>query len=448
MKLLEPHEHLNSRHGLGRPQKLTWFNAAPIVAVAVGMGVLVVIVTMAAGTPVAFEAETGTLAGGASTTTVSGASGGSAVKFAAAGTPTPTPVGAITHGEQLTTSMVGYTALGVTQAQLQTVNPGSTRISTYPGNAFPSWIPTTPYVYNNNASNHGGIVPAGGMTIDGFFVPAGTWVSQFQDYTAGLTIEGSCGGAGSNWPGIVFRGIRFRQNSTAPGFFAENHSCSNTGGKLWMLYSDMGGKGPADNQYNEIPLTISMTPAVVYRNYISYTSTGIQINTNDCLVAENYVEKLTLYYGETGPPAESGPKHLNGFTTNGGMANIRIERNKILLQSPDEAGHSIGQTDALSFFQDFGSFPGTGTNDNGTVGYQVLDNYLGGGGYTIYAGLNAGKPTTSVKNMVMTGNKVTTQWWPNGGAVGPLAAAPPWGTNGNVWANNTWADGPKAGQTF
>ena len=36
--------------------------------------------------------------------------------------------------------------------------------------------------YNNDPNNHGGIVPAGGATIDGFTVPAGTWVAQFNDF--------------------------------------------------------------------------------------------------------------------------------------------------------------------------------------------------------------------------------------------------------------------------
>lgn len=62
-------------------------------AVFVAAGVAVVAVMSAAGTPVAFEAESGTVAGNASVAAVSGASGGSAVKFAAAATPTPSPGG-------------------------------------------------------------------------------------------------------------------------------------------------------------------------------------------------------------------------------------------------------------------------------------------------------------------------------------------------------------------
>lgn len=416
----------------------------------VAIGTIIVLTSRAAGPFASLDAGSGnTLTGAATSVTDASAFGGNAVQF---GTPTPTPTpptGAITHGEQLTRAMVGYTGLGITQAQLQSVNANGTRLSLYPSWGKPGWIPSTPYVYNNNPSNHGGVVPAGGMTIDGFFVPAGTWVSQFQDFgSQSLIVEGDCGGQFGSWPGIVFRGIRSRGPGTAPGFLGDGNGCNSTGGKIWFLYSDLGGNGAANSDYNEVPIKLQASVGILYRNYVSYTTTGLQINKDNSLVLENFVEKLTLYYGEPGPPGESGTKHLNGFTTNGGLKNIRLERNKIILQSPDDAGHSIGQTDAISFFQDFGDFQGTGTNDNGTVGYQVLNNYIGGGGYTIYTGMNAGKPSTSVKNMVVTGNKITTQWWPNGGSFGPVGAAAPWGTNGNVWSNNTWADGPKAGQAI
>lgn len=67
-----------------------WRQAAPFAVMAVAVGVVVTAAILAAGTPVAFEAESGTLGGGAAVASLSGASGGSAVKFGAAATPTPT----------------------------------------------------------------------------------------------------------------------------------------------------------------------------------------------------------------------------------------------------------------------------------------------------------------------------------------------------------------------
>ena len=241
----------------------------------------------------------------------------------------------------------------------------------------------------------------------------------------------------------MFRGCRWRGATKAPGYL-NVASGSNT--VVWVLYGDAGGLGPADSQYNEVPFSIndSSSSAVFYRNYISYTTTGIQPNTRGSQVIENYVEKITYYYNGIPPPGESTGKHLNGITFNGGQVNALVLRNKVLLQSPDGAGRTVNQTDALSFFQDFGTFPGTGTNSDGSMGYQVRDNFLGGGGYTVYAGMNAGKAVTSVQRMVLSGNQITTQWWTRGGSYGPVTAEPAWGSYGNVKSNNKFAESGQA----
>src|SRR4051812_46990224 len=51
----------------------------------------------------------------------------------------------ITHGSQLTLSMVGPAGLGVATSQLRTVNPGGERIGTWSDQGLPSWIPNAPY---------------------------------------------------------------------------------------------------------------------------------------------------------------------------------------------------------------------------------------------------------------------------------------------------------------
>jgi hypothetical protein len=62
--------------------------------IAAAVGIMVVFAISAAGSPIAFEPETGSLAAGATTTTLTGQSGTGAVKFATGATPTPTPAGA------------------------------------------------------------------------------------------------------------------------------------------------------------------------------------------------------------------------------------------------------------------------------------------------------------------------------------------------------------------
>ena len=111
----------------------------------------------------------------------------------------------ITHGSQLTAAMTGPSALGVSTGQLVTISgPNGKYWDISVGMARPSFVPAGDYVYNNDPNNHGGTVPAGGMTIDGFTVPAGVWVSQFYDFKNTMYIRGTTG------PGMLFRGCRFR----------------------------------------------------------------------------------------------------------------------------------------------------------------------------------------------------------------------------------------------
>jgi hypothetical protein len=347
----------------------------------------------------------------------------------------------ITHGEQLTKAMTGWTALGATQANLTPAGDPSARLSNWPGNSLPAWIVTTPYVYNNNPSNKGGIVPAGGMLIDGFTVPAGTYVVQFRDFSGQqIVVEGDVNGQYPPFAGLMLRGCKWRGPSSYVGLVSENGVSS--GGKFWFHYCDLGGLSSQPADYCEIPIKILNSPAQTYRNYISYATTGIQtVGLPGTNILENYIERLTTFNTD-------GP-HLNGVTFNGGDTCARVERNHIVVQTPEDngSGKAVGQTDCISFFQDFGAFPGTGQNDDGTYGYRVINNYIGGTGYCFYAGMNTGQPATSVQNMYVTGNKVTTASWPSGGQYGPIAAIPSWGIYGNVNSNNTWADGPSSGQS-
>jgi hypothetical protein len=79
------------------------------------------------------------------------------------------------------------------------------------------------------------------------------------------------------------------------------------------------------------------------------------------------------------------------------------------------------------------------TGEAANISYTVTGNLLGGGGYMFYS-----EPSAS--NIVVTGNRITTRFWPNGGYYGVFAEPPTWGSNGNSWVTNTWYDGPNAGQ--
>lgn len=346
---------------------------------------------------------------------------------------------AVTHGDQL------RLAYDVGPWALQQVAKGSESLEamSLPGRGYwrtdtPSeFAPTGSYTYNDTPSNKGGIVPGGGLTIDGYSIPAGTVVTQFRDFSAG---DFFCSGTTP----VLFRGCRWRHANRAPGDLNENTN----GAPLFLFYNDAGGLGAADAQYNEVPFKLNAsTNSVVHRNYLSYTTTCIQVNANGVRVTENYCHKLTYYYGPGIPPGESTDKHLNGFTCNGGITHIILARNVFLAETPDDAGRTINQTDCISFFNDGSPYNGGGTNADATTGYRIVDNYVGGGvGVTAGGVFYGGEPQDgAVNDMQFIGNKVTTQW---GTPTTVMANGPTFGSNGNVWSSNTWADGPNAGQTI
>lgn len=351
-----------------------------------------------------------------------------------------TPGGEITHGELLSIADTGHDALGVTQTSLPAAGSEGLRVSNWPGNEWPAWILNTPYVYNDIPTNKGGTVPVGGMMIDGFLIPEGVYIVQFLDFSAqSVVVEGSLGDQYGTFPGIMFRGCRWRSPSPNVGMVSENGTAS--GGKFWFHFCDMGGLGSQPSDYCEVPIKINNSPAQVYRCHLSYCTTGTQcVGFPGTAILENYIERLTTFNTD-------GP-HLNGVSVNGGDTCYRVERNNIVIQTPEDNGSDkpVSQTDCIAFFQDFGDFPGTGTNDDGSVGYRIKDNYLGGTGYCIYGGMTATSPASSVQNMQISGNKVTTSYWPDGGSFGPMAYPPVAGQFGNVVTNNTWADGPNVGQ--
>jgi phage baseplate assembly protein gpV len=147
------------------------------------------------------------------------------------------------------------------------------------------------------------------------------------------------------------------------------------------------------------------TGTQVLGNNIWYTSTGIQIYAG--LIEGNYIHDMGYISGD----------HINGITANGETTPLTIEHNTVLVDR--------SQTDAIGLFED------TGVIANVTI----EDNLLAGGGYTIYGGQNPGGP--AAYNVRITGNRISTMYYPNGGYYGYAAAFTPSGS-GNVWSGNVW----------
>lgn len=138
-------------------------------------------------------------------------------------------------------------------------------------------------------------------------------------------------------------------------------------------------------------------------NNISYVSTGIQYCQG--LIQDNYIHDLGYQSGD----------HLNGTTSGSGCDQLTIQHNTIF--------NNFDQTDAISLFEDFGQQKNA----------LITNNYVAGGGYTIYGGANAGGIVPI--NIQITNNRVSDHYYANGGYYGWLAA---WnGTgSGNVCSGN------------
>ena len=313
------------------------------------------------------------------------------------------------------------------------------------------------YVYNNNPSNLGGIVPSGGMVIDGFAVPGNAYVFQFMDV--------SWNGVSLSSPArdVVFRGCRGRGTTVpATGFF--NTGDETYASQIFFMYCDVGGSGGGSD--GPAAGCIKMQHCggfTAYRCYLSDAATMLQpVTSADQIdIFECFIEGMAyLNYG-TGDQT-----HLNGITFNGDQTNCRIVRNNIVAGVTDINGHTIVDTDCISFFQDVVGgvtpyYPGTGTNPDGTTGYQVIGNYLGGTGYCLYLANGAGG---AISHFLVLNNLVTASTWPvgvttdgasgtGGGWNGPVTNEPTWdavsGSQvGNHQAGNLWADGTHAGLTF
>jgi hypothetical protein len=151
------------------------------------------------------------------------------------------------------------------------------------------------------------------------------------------------------------------------------------------------------------------TGTQVLMNNIQKTDTAIQLYQG--LIKGNYIHNLGMIDSD----------HVNGITTNGDIGTFDIENNTIL--------NKFGQTDAIGLFQDFGV----------VANVTVDDNYLAGGGYTIYGGDGSMGQSYNIK---VTNNQISTMYFPNGGQWGPVAYFDDQGP-GNTWSGNTWAGSGK-----
>lgn len=376
---------------------------------------------------------------------------------------------AVTHGEQLTVNHVGPWTL-------QGVAKGSESLTalTGPGRGFwrfdtpDEFSSSTAWPSNANDANpavlnsptlHEGTVTGSPVTIDGYSIPVGTRIVQFREFPDGLDFY-----AQGTTLKVLFRGCRFRFSEGVSGASLINDNGAAAGQQVMVHYSDIGCVSmdpPNGASAFMFYKSLGGSNHRWLRNYQTRSAVFLQPNAPGWEIVENWMGEYIYAYGEAGTSGgfDSTTYHLNGISTEGGQTRIRILRNRILCQSPDgstgstgtatgqigygtqpgqtgygagsEPGRLTTQTDCIALFAITGANAG-----DGTTGIQIRDNYLGGSGVCIYAGNADGGAT----NVHLTGNKVTTRWWTNGGNFGAITDLPVWGSNGNDQSNNTYAD--------
>ena len=147
----------------------------------------------------------------------------------------------------------------------------------------------------------------------------------------------------------------------------------------------------------------------VYRTHVSRVVDGIHVSGSDTAVVETLVDALAFFNGA----------HNDGVQLLGPVENVSIRRSRIMNPHP--------QTSAVSL---------TGRR------LVVEDNYLAGGGYTIYGGSKGdatGAPAAS--QMQIARNVFGRDYFARAGHFGAVAYWDRSGANRSVWSANRFSTG-------
>ena len=306
---------------------------------------------------------------------------------AALGVATLTAVGALAgglaaggaHAGELTNCAATPSSCGYPGAA-NTGVPSGTTLKSVPGQV------SSGRGWYYNAAWHAVIVDVKGTVLSGLYIPYNLRIdaSNVTVKNVHVVTSGNFGISLTHTTGVTI------ENSTISGQNA-------TSGRVDSAVTDVYGDS---------------TGMVIKDNNISYFRTAIQISTG--VVDGNYIHDPGYITGD----------HTNGFYVNGGTEPLTIENNTIF--------DSFGQTDAINL--------DAGTSGVPVANKTVENNFLAGGGYTIYGGTSPGNPTSHI---VIEGNRFGQQYYPKGGQWGPGAYFAPTGT-GNTWSGNFWDTTGKA----
>ena len=304
-----------------------------------------------------------------------------------------------THGDQLTLADVGPAAGGY--LNLTTVTDSTTLSST---SSRPSWarVLTAP------------------ETFDGVTYPAGTWVIEGVSFSGGYVTITSLP---ASVPHMLFRGCKFRRTGTQA--LQVSSTCSTD---VTASYCEFGSTS-ATQRLQFCVRFLGSGHQTLHRSWCQWWDNALNGSGNVDII-ENIVTDAVFYAGA----------HIDAWLCNTPASSkgpVRILRNRLEV--------NFSQTGCVANYQD-----SAGLYDR----WEVRDNIVAGGGFGFYCGITSDQGSSAVmpKSCAYTGNKVSTKFYPNGGYYGVKTSdthptlGSMWGQNGNVWAGNTWADGPNAGQ--
>jgi hypothetical protein len=245
--------------------------------------------------------------------------------------------------------------------------------------SVPSQVSSGPGWYYNAAGNNV-IVNVNGTVLSGLYIPYNLVINASNVTVNNVQVvnAGNFGISLTHTTGVTI------ENSTISG---QNSTTGRVGSAIDDVYGDSTGM-------------------VIKDNNISSFKTAIQISTG--LAEGNYIHDPGYLAGD----------HTNGFYVNGGTQPLTIEDNTIF--------DSLNQTDAINL--------DAGTSGVPVANKTIENNFLAGGGYTIYGGDALGNPTS---NIVIKGNRFGQLYYAKSGQYGSVSYFDPTGT-GNVWSGNSW----------
>jgi hypothetical protein len=301
------------------PAKFTAF-----AATTVALGIIVILVTLAAGAATLFEPENGTLTGGAKVITVAGASGGRAVQFSANPIATPTPTATPTPSPG-----------------------GGGTCAPYP--SFPDTSCTGPT---------GTLTTYTGSTD---FRTAGQVIQNVLINASQLTIYAN---------NVTFRNCKIVYNGALDAGFTLIYIPSGVTG-VTFDHCEIDGQ-------NKIARAIEGVDGVIVRNCnIHHTGNGIEVGTN-ITATDNYIHDIFTPSGLDW--------HADGIQAADSASNITIDHNVILLTEGETGAINIVSNGGVGTFSNVliqhnlmaggGYTVYAGSSQAKTINFKVINNHF------------------------------------------------------------------------